>query len=154
MRSTAPATLLGALVAVGVSACGGSGSSSGSGHAAHHSRPSHVYKLTLRGDSAKPPGAPNGTGTAIIAIHGHSEICWRFAHLHGFTGATGAQIHSAKVARAGKSEVSLSAGPRLHHQGCVRVAPPLVAAIVANPNRYYVDVASTRYPGGAVRARL
>ncbi len=90
-------------------------------------------------------------GAAIIAFHTGSKLCWRFAHLHGFTGAT---VHLGAGGHAGKVVPPLSPGPRLHHHGCVRVSPTLAAAIVGGPSTYYLNIGSAQYPGGAVRGQL
>jgi hypothetical protein len=150
-----------ALVATAVclAACGGSTSSSHSGsHPALSqsalTRPTHVYLLRLSGGAATPPGAPLGRGDAIVAFHGQSALCWRFAHLHGFTQAASAQIHAGRPGRTGVAVVSLSTGSKLHHHGCVSITPTLATAIVHGPNGYYVTIPRARYPAGAVRAQL
>jgi CHRD domain len=157
MRSTllAPAAVTAAL---GLAACGGGGS----GTSTHHrgatpssgSRPTQVYRITLSGAPTTPRGAPHGTGAAIIAFHPRSILCWRFAHLHGFTDATVAHIQLGAGGHTGKVVVPLSHGSRLHHQGCTRVSSALAAAIARDPARYYVSIGSAQYPGGAVRAQL
>ena len=81
-------------------------------------------------------------------------LCWRFAHLHGFTNATLAHIHIGTKGRSGDVVVALSTGPRLHHQGCVSISPVLSKRIWSQPSRYYVNIHSTQYPGGAVRGQL
>jgi hypothetical protein len=101
-----------------------------------------------------PPGAAHGVGSAIIAFHGDSRVCWRFAHLHGFTDATSAHIDIGASGRTGQVVIALSPGPRLHHQGCVPVSPGLSRRIWARPGGYYVDVYSKQYPRGAVGAQL
>jgi hypothetical protein len=68
-----------------------------------------------------------------IAIHGSSVVCWRFAHLHGFTNATFAHIHVGAKGKSGNIVVPLSPGPRLHQGGCVPVSATLVKAIEHNP---------------------
>lgn len=140
-----------------LAACGGGGSAT-TGHRGgappSHLRPSHLYRVTLSGAAASPRGAPQGTGVAVIALHGSSLLCWRFAHLHGFTHATVAHIHSGPKGRQGKVVVPLSTGTRLHHQGCVRARPSLTGRIVRDPKRYYVNIDSVRYPQGAVRGQL
>jgi hypothetical protein len=109
---------------------------------------------SLSGGAATPPGAPLGRGDAIVAFHGQSALCWRFAHLHGFTQAASAQIHAGRPGRTGVAVVSLSTGSKLHHHGCVSITPTLATAIVHGPNGYYVTIPSARYPAGAVRAQL
>lgn len=148
-----------AVLMLGVTACGSSSSSSASSSKAGASAPTgggpiRIYRLALLGTAETPPGAPNGTGVAVIAFHGTSIVCWRFAHLHGFINATVAHIHIGAKGKSGNIVVPLSTGPGLHHQGCVPVSGALVKAIEHNPRGYYVNVHSTKYPGGAVRGQL
>jgi hypothetical protein len=140
---------------LGVAGCGSSSSSSKTvPSAAKGTRPARIYRLALTGNAETPPGAPTGRGFAVIAIHGTSTVCWRFAHLHGFTSATFARIHLGTTGKSGNVVVPLSTGPALHHRGCVPVNPVLIKAIECDPRGYYVNIHSTKYPGGAVRAQL
>ncbi len=152
-----------ALLVLGVAACGSSSSNSASPSSSSPrtslSAPKHagsirIYRLKLMGIAETPPGAPNGVGDAVIAFHGSSVVCWRFAHLHGFTAATFAHIHIGAKGKSGNIVAPLSTAPRLHHHGCVPVSPSLVKAIEHSPNDYYVNIHSAHYPGGAVRAQL
>jgi hypothetical protein len=118
------------------------------------SRPTAIYRLHLSGAAGTPRGATGAVGAAIIAFHGDSLVCWRFAHLHGFTRATSAHINAAGAGRAGQVVVALSRGPRLHHQGCAPVSPAVSRRIRARPEGYYVNVDSKSYVHGAVRAQL
>lgn len=157
MRSKSLAPSL-AVLMLGVAACGGSSSSASSSKvgpsAAKGVGPIRIYRLALAGRIETPPGAPNATGAAVIAFHGSSTVCWRFAHLRGFTNATVAHIHAGAKGKSGAIVVPLSSGPRLHHRGCVPVSGTLVKAIEHNPRGYYVNIHSTQYPNGAVRAQL
>jgi hypothetical protein len=149
-----------AIAALGVSACGGgnaSSSGSGSATAARSSAaaaPIHLYRVRLTGAAETPPGAPNGAGAAVIAIHSGSVVCWRFTHLRGFTAATAAHIHMGAKGKSGNVVVPLSTGPKLRHRGCVRSSAAVVTAIARNPHKYYVNIHSNQYPAGAVRAQL
>lgn len=157
MRTT-PIPVALAASALFVAGCGGSGSSStASGSKAAGAAipgPVKIYRTKLSGGAEPNHGAPSGTGDAIIAIHTNSDLCWRFAHLHGFSGATSARIYNAPHGRSGKPVVSLSRGRRLHHQGCVRVNPAMISSIESKPQDYYVSIHSAQYPAGAVRAQL
>jgi hypothetical protein len=153
MRSIFSSSSAAALALV-LAACGSSGSSTSAGHHRARSRPSHVYKVKLTGGAETPRGAPLGMGVAIIAVHGHVHVCWRFAHLHGFSGATIAHIHRGTKGHAGPVVVPLSIGTRLRHEGCVRTSRTLTKAMVHDPSGYYVNIHSTQYPGGAVRGQL
>jgi hypothetical protein len=157
MRMSSVLLALGS-VALGVAACGGSGSSSttrGSGAVGGGiPGPVKIYRLKLSGAAESSRGAPAGTGDAIIAFHGTSEVCWRFAHLHGFSDATSAHLHSGPNGKAGKVVVTLSRGPRLHHQGCRHLSPAVISAIERRPQDYYLNIHSVQFPHGAVRAQL
>jgi hypothetical protein len=142
-----------ATLMLGVGACGGSSKSSSS-PTARSAGPVRIYRAALAGTAATPPGAPAGAGAVVIALHGSSVVCWRFAHLRGFTNATVADIHLGAAGTSGKVVVPLSTGPRLHHRGCVRVMSAVTTAIEHSPGDYYVTIASTQYPGGAVRGQL
>ncbi len=158
LRAVTLATLLAGLVlsACGSSHAGGTGTTrSASGtFQPTKSRPTRLYTVTLSGHGETPAGAAQGRGVAIVAFHGTSLVCWRFAHLHGFTVATGASIASGARGQAGKTVVALSGGPRLHHQGCAALSPSLTRAIWSHPGGYYVNILSAQYPRGAVRAQL
>lgn len=137
--------------------CGASGASSprAAPPGADLGVPNHIYRVKLSGSGEKPTGPATAVGYAVIALHdSHHELCWRFAHLHGFTHATRAHIGVGPSGSAGHVFLTLSAGPRLHHQGCVSVTSHAISTIEVNPRGYYVDIASVRYPKGVVRAQL
>jgi hypothetical protein len=143
-----------AVLAVGLAGCGGSSSSSS--HAARpHRTAGPIYHLKLTGRAETPPGAPTGAGDAVIALHDKAhQVCWRFSHLHGFSGATFSHIHKAPAGKSGPIVVPLSTGRKLHHRGCVHTGAAVLAGIAKDPHAYYVNIHSKAYPGGAVRAQL
>jgi|GEM_PF-2585610 len=138
--------------------CGGSSSSSSTtARSTHHRAPAHSahYVVRLTGNAETPRGAPGGSGVAVIALHGRSlHLCWRFAHLHGFTDATYAHIHRGAPGTAGPIVVPLSTHRKLHHEGCVRSTVAIFNSIEHDPAGYYVNIHSGKYPGGAVRGQL
>ena len=153
-------SLLGTSIALACALAGCGGTSSSSSAAAQRaglpsgSRLTQVYRVKLTGAAATPRGAPQGIGAAIIAFHGDSLVCWRFAHLHGFIDAASAQVHVGSAGHLGNIALALSTGPHLHHQGCVRVNPTLTRKIGSDPSGYYVDIPSKQYPQGAARGQL
>jgi hypothetical protein len=111
--------------------------------------------VKLKGSLEVPPGAPKGVGSAVVTLHGKSlQVCWRFSHLSGFTGAALAHIHKAPAGTAGAVVVPLSTSATFKHKGCVKANATIMKAIAANPHGYYVNIHSKKYPGGAVRAQL
>ncbi len=157
MRRTSTALLSGGAAlatAVALAACGGSSPSAPAASAASGgatSPPLAIYRATLTGNGS-PAGAPLGSGFAIVALHPGQLLCWRFAHLHGFTVATHAWIYAGAQPRGGA--IRVSSGPRLHHRGCTRLTTTTAKSIASRPSGYSVAVDSVRYPGGAVRGRL
>ncbi len=148
------------ILALGIAGCGSSSSShhsstpSSRSSVAGVSAPLRVYRVKLTGVAETPRGAPNGSAAAVIAIHRGPVVCWRFSHLHGFSIATVAHIHTGAKGRTGSVLVPLSSGPRLHHRGCVQASAAAVKAIERHPAGYYVNIHSARYPAGAIRAQL
>jgi hypothetical protein len=109
----------------------------------------------MTGKAETPPGAPAGTGRAVISLKGKSsQVCWHFSAFHGFTAPKLAHIHRGLAGAAGAIVLPLSIGPKFITRGCVPASAALIKAIAANPKDYYVNVHSTKYPGGAVRSQL
>jgi hypothetical protein len=149
-----------ALAALVLAACGSSsssGSASGGGASTKSKSPGRIrtYHVHLTGKAETPPGAPKGGGSAVIALHDSThQVCWRFSHLHGFTGATVSHIHRGGKGTSGPVVVPLSTAGTLHHKGCVPSSATLMKAIEKDPHGYYVNIHSKQYPAGAVRAQL
>jgi hypothetical protein len=149
-----------AMAGLGLAACGSSSSStSGSAGAGKPKSKTgvhgHIYHVALSGKAETPPGAPKGSGAAVIALHGSTlKVCWRYSHLHGFTSATVSHIHRGKRGTAGPIVVPLSTAGKLRHIGCVRASAGVLKAIGRDPAGYYVNIHSKQYPAGAVRAQL
>jgi CHRD domain len=148
--SSKPVTVSLAALAVIIAGCGSSGSSSTRSGA----RPTGRSAPTVYRTHLMPAGARTGAGDAVVALHGGSRVCWRFAHLHGFRGATGASIGHGAPGGAGKPLTALSSGRRLRHRGCRRVSASLSNAIRHSPSDYFVNVNSRQFPAGAVSGRL
>jgi hypothetical protein len=139
-----------------VAACGGGGGG-GSG-APHHSaigKPLRVFHVQLSGRQVvSPKGASAGTGAAVIALHHRAIVCFRFAHLHGFTEPTAASLHQAPGGKRAPIVLELSRKSILRHHGCMRAHRALGAALQRGGAGYYLEIDSRQYPKGAVRGAL
>ena len=136
---------------VAITGCGGSSAPANSRGGVNAQKPSVEYVVRMSGTSESPP--THGVGDAIIALHEH-DICYRFAHMRGFTDASNARILRGATRETGTIVVSLATGPRLHHRGCLAMGATVMTAIAADPSAYYVEIRSVQYPRGLVRAQL
>jgi CHRD domain-containing protein len=97
------------------------------------------------------PKAGAASGEASIQITG-TKVCWRFNDLKGFTGATASHIHKAPIGTAGPVVVPL--GAAFKKTGCTTTSAALAKAILASPKGFYVNIHTTKFPGGALRGQL
>ena len=113
--------------------------------------------VTLTGAAERPgPGDPDGTGTASFTFNrGLGEVCFDI-EVTGITlPAIGAHIHLAPVTDPGPVVVPLTPPDATGtSSGCVLVDPALVKAITKDPAAYYVNVHTTDFQPGALRAQL
>ena len=115
------------------------------------------FELTMTGAEEAPgPGDPNGSGTASFTFNrGRGEVCFSLEVEDIVLPATGAHIHVAPAGSPGPIVIPLTApGSDGTSSGCVSADRDLVKAITKHPASYYVNVHSSEFPGGAVRAQL
>jgi hypothetical protein len=105
------------------------------------------FKATLSG---APTADPDGSGKAEFTIdQDKGQVCYtlevkdidtpRAAHIHG---PTGAPVLPLTAPAEGKA------------QGCAPATGELMAALIAKPGDYYVNVHNAAFPGGAIRGSL
>ena len=115
------------------------------------------FTLTMTGAAERPgPGDPDGSGTAVITINrGLGEVCWELEVTDITLPSIGAHIHIAPATDPGPIVVHLSPPDATGRSaGCTIVDPALAKAITKDPAAYYVNVHTTDFPGGALRAQL
>jgi hypothetical protein len=102
------------------------------------------------------PGDPDGEGGGIIRVEPDGTTVCHDMFVTGIGVPTAAHIHEGEVGSAGPVVVTLGT-PTLDapSQGCVEnVDSAITAAILANPEGYYVNVHNAEYPDGALRGQL
>lgn len=107
------------------------------------------------------PGDPDGSGDATIALDPFTDdVCFDVSWSQ-IGRPFAAHIHKGSPTVAGPVRVELFASseplPRTIKavQGCVRnVDSDLIDRIIANPDRFYVNVHTNAYPAGAIRGQL
>ncbi|GAQ91440.1 hypothetical protein KFL_007860010 [Klebsormidium nitens] len=112
--------------------------------------PSFIMQLYGSLETDKPT---DRNGSLILTI-GYSSVCYNQLAFGGpFTNLTQGHIHNGTSSVAGPILVPLFTGvPR--PPGCTPAPPATLAAIVANPTQYYVNIHSIMYPAGAARNQL
>src|SRR5207253_2264172 len=114
-----------------------------------------VKSVALLGTNERPTGDPDGTGNAVIRVRPDNQVCYRLAVQNITLPAVGAHIHKGPATATGPIVIPFTApGATGTSTACTAADPTLVADLMANPASYYVNVHSTQFPGGAVRAQL
>lgn len=112
---------------------------------------------TLKGGSAEtPPGDPDGSGTATITIDpATGEVCWDIT-VTNIAPATASHIHVGAAGVSGGVVVPLDTdGFTGSTTGCAAApAEADLAAIIASPAGFYVNVHTADFAPGAVRGQL
>jgi hypothetical protein len=102
-------------------------------------------------------GDPDGTGTALITVNlGEQQVCWDVSVTAVTLPATFAHIHKAAPGIRGGIVVGLVA-PDANGEasGCTSgVDREVLKEILTDPAGHYVNVHTTDFPAGAIRAQL
>ena len=116
---------------------------------------------TLLGHSEVSPtakkgaGDPDARGTFTGLIVG-DQFCFGITTTELAT-PTGAHVHRGKKGRSGPVVIPLtppSAGDPGASSGCVSVDPALLDQLAQHPKRFYANVHTGEFPGGAIRGQL
>jgi hypothetical protein len=101
------------------------------------------------------PGAPGGKGSADLTFDtDKGQVCYMLMS-SGTDAPTMAHIHKGAVGVAGGVVVALTPPDASGmSQGCVPIAPDALAAILAKPSDYYVNIHTAAFPKGAMRGQL
>ena len=100
-------------------------------------------------------GDPDGRGSFTAIVDG-DQLCFAIT-VKNIDQPVAAHIHKAKPSLAGPVVVPLtqpSSGDPGASSGCMTVETGLARAILKHPHRYYANVHTMAFPGGAVRGQL
>src|ERR687884_525333 len=127
-----------------------------SAHTQREAAKLRVFRVALAGENESPAGDPVATGAATIrAKAGQARVCYSLAVRDLSGRAAAAHIHRGAAGTAGPVVIPLktpNASGRA--SGCAKTSKSLVKAILRRPSRYYVNVHTREFLGGAVRAQL
>jgi hypothetical protein len=114
-----------------------------------------AFRVFLTGESEAPAGDPVATGTATLRMRaGQGQVCYRLAATNLSSAAIAAHIHVGAAGSSGNVVVPLKTPSSGQSSGCAAASRSLVAAMLAKPAGYYVNVHTNEFPGGAVRGQL
>lgn len=121
----------------------------------------HTFSVVLSAEQqmnfAHPSGGtgdPHASGSVKLSIMpAEREICFDFS-LHGVDSPLMAHINRGRPLHNGPPIVSLFTGPGAPVHGCALGNTAQLADMIADPADYYVTLATTDYPDGALRGQL
>jgi hypothetical protein len=113
-----------------------------------------IATVALSGAAEVPAGDPNGSGKVRI-FYDMKEglLCWSLT-VKGIGTAFAAHIHRASAGQAGQIVVPMTPPVNGGSKGCTGTSRALIRDIAAHKDRYYVNVHTEAYPGGAIRGQL
>ena len=119
-----------------------------------------VKKLeaSLSGKNESPAADPDGSGKAELRLNrAKKRVCYEI-RVKNISDVMMAHIHAgSKSVAAGPIVVPLFTSPKSgsKFEGCVKnVSKSLIGKILKHPSKYYVNVHTMDFPGGAVRGQL
>jgi hypothetical protein len=161
-RIVVPAAVVAAAAAFGAGALASGQASSHTGSAAQVPRENRALFAVMTGrkevdaEGNRNVGDPDGRGSFTAIVDG-TQLCFGIT-VKNIATPVAAHIHRGRANQAGGIVVPLAplptAGDPGTSSGCVTVAADLMAAILKNPHRYYANVHTAAFPGGAVRGQL
>lgn len=119
------------------------------------------FTTSLTGQAELAGGAatadPDGSGTAHVTVnHGQQRVCWDITVANLDT-LTAAHIHrGAATATGGIVVTFFHFGSPIDLEGCTTspLNRALLKELIQHPERFYVNIHTTVYPGGAIRGQL
>jgi hypothetical protein len=100
------------------------------------------------------PKAGNGSGTARLTLNAKKGTVCFDIRLKNVGSAMAGHIHKGGKTTAGPITVPLFDQPTTHPKGCAAASKGTIRDIRRHPRRYYVNVHTQQYPGGAARGQL
>lgn len=108
----------------------------------------------LSGVNEVPPGDPDGSGTAQVAVNAVLDRICTDLEVREIGVVTAAHIHRGGAGVNGPPVITLDPPDDDDSEECDAVAGSLLEEIVRNPRGFYVNVHTAQYPDGAIRGQL
>ena len=113
-----------------------------------------TFTTMLTGPAEVPPAPAAGHGTASITVDtAKGQLCYELSAT-GTDTPTMAHVHKGAAGIAGPVVVAIDPPAQGSSKGCAAAPADALAAILAEPSSYYVNVHTAKYPKGAMRGQL
>jgi hypothetical protein len=115
-----------------------------------------LFASMTGGAEAPTTGDRDGRGAATFLFPTPTRVCFALL-VNGVRKPNAAHIHRGPRGVAGPIVVSLTppgSGNGGFVSGCTNASAALVSEIASRPSRFYVNVHTADFPGGAVRGQL
>jgi len=113
-----------------------------------------AFTTILSGPAEVPPAPAAGHGTASVTIDtAKGQLCYELSATGSDT-PTMAHVHKGAAGVAGPVVVALDPPAQGTSKGCANASADILAAILAEPSSYYVNVHTAKYPKSAMRGQL
>ena len=110
-------------------------------------------RMTGAAERPTPNNSP-GRGDATVFVRPNNTVCTVLRVANLTTPVIGAHIHIGPPTAAGGIVVHLAAPTSGFSYSCTTVSATLANQLRTNPGAYYVNVHTTRFPGGEIRGQL
>lgn len=112
------------------------------------------FAAVLTGANEVPAGDPDGAGTANISINDATNQVCTHLEVRNIGAVTAAHIHRGTAGVNGPPVINLDAPDDNDSDDCDTVADALIDELRNAPGRFYVNVHTAQYPGGAIRGQV
>jgi CHRD domain len=112
-------------------------------------------RATLTGSDVLGRGDTDGFASAELSISDElDQLCYDLNDIRGLGTVTGAAIYRGAKGRNGTVVLRLREANEGGWKNCVKRAEWLENSIERNPGAYYIQIATSDYPNGAIRGQF
>ena len=112
------------------------------------------FRATLSGSNVPGGGDRDGWGRLRFEINQTTHRLCADLEVRSIAEVTSAQIYRGRAGEAGEPVARLERPRDDDSYDCKQIGEALAQEIMSNPSAFYVSVATTEFPNGAIRGQL